>query len=81
MTIHRYHPDPDTDDPQTALVYDDCTRCDEIAQDPRSLDHIRLPQAYARAKQDDWSGTKNEYQLFKLMYMIWVVNQHLGLDN
>jgi hypothetical protein len=32
--MHRYHPDPARDDPQDAILYDNCDRCTEHANDP-----------------------------------------------
>jgi hypothetical protein len=31
---HRYHPNPDRGDPEDAVLWDDCERCDEHAKDP-----------------------------------------------
>jgi len=42
MTEHRFHPDPARGDPPNAILYDDCPRCAEHAEDPRGLDADRL---------------------------------------
>ena len=75
---HRYHPDPEKDDPPSALLFDDCERCDAQAKDPRHLDDFKLAGADARAQDDNWSGTKNEYRLFEFLDIQWCINQRLG---
>ena len=74
---HRYHPDPERNDPESAILYDDCERCDQQAEYPGSLDDAKLVQAYEASKQDDWTGTANQRKLLQFMYKQWVINERL----
>ena len=66
---HRYHPDPDLDDPQDAILYDDCHRCKQQARYPWMLDPDKLLRAWQRSHDDDWSGmTANERILVSGLY-------------
>ncbi len=73
--MHRNH--PAAGDPVSAILYDDCERCDEQAADPRLLDNSKLLDAYRRSMNDDWSGTKNEYKLLDFMYRYRVLSDRL----
>lgn len=42
MSSHRWHPNPARHDPPRAILFDDCPRCAEHAEDPRSLDRDHL---------------------------------------
>ena len=66
---HRYHPDPDLDDPQGAILYDDCPRCEQQAGSPWRLDPGKLRRAWQLSHGDDWSGlTANERILVGQLY-------------
>ncbi len=46
---HRYHPDIMSGDPEDAVLYDDCERCDEHAAHPDAgLDAPNLVTLYTR---------------------------------
>ena len=75
--MHRYHPNPERNDPESAILYDDCERCNEHAEDPQSLDDWKLRQAWGRSQLDDWSGTANERRVFSILYMVSVLNERL----
>lgn len=80
--MHRYHPDPEKNDPPIALLFDDCQRCAQQATDPRYLDpryldDNKLSAAYARVQDDNWSGTGNERKLYEFMYKLWCISQRL----
>lgn len=42
MTIHRYHPDPLTNDPNDGQLYDNCPRCEYQATTLMGLDLSKL---------------------------------------
>ena len=66
---HRYHPDPEKRDPQDAILYDDCKRCEHQATHPWALDPHKLRRAWRRSHDDDWSGlTANERILVGKLY-------------
>ena len=84
---HRYHPDPDRNDPPTALLWDDCERCDEQAADPRGLDHVKVAEAWRRMRQVELHRyanrnarylTANERRLGSYLYAMYVLVEHLG---
>lgn len=59
MATHRYHPDPDTNDPADAVLWDDCERCEEHAQHPHlTLDNENLVRLWYRmlAAERDGDG-------------------------
>lgn len=44
---HRPHPDPEREDPENAVLYDDCERCEQHAKDPGvGLDAANLVALY-----------------------------------
>lgn len=57
MTSHRYHPDPERNDPPDAVLFDDCERCAErsigpslqIARVLRERDSLTVMEAIATA--------------------------------
>ena len=77
---HRYHPDPERGDPPTAVLYDDCERCDEHAANPVSLDVRNLHMMWAMALDDDWSVsvTENEKKLLRYLYQLRLVVERLN---
>ncbi len=75
---HRYHPDPEMDDPQGAILFDDCPRCEQQADDPRHLDHDKLLRAWGHAISTEWGRTtKNERVLFDGLYKVRVMIERL----
>ena len=75
---HRYHPDPEKRDPQDAILYDDCTRCEQHSREPRSLDPNNLRAAWDLSMVDDWSGmTANQCELLDHLYGVRVLIERL----
>jgi len=75
---HRYHPDPATDDPQDAILWDDCDRCEQHATHPQALDSRNLREAWDLAMADDWSGmTANQKILLAGLYKVRVIIERL----
>ncbi len=80
---HRYHPRPDTDDPTEALLWDDCTRCDQQAADPRGLDGVKLAKAWRLMLDVEVKGnvpaykTRNERKLSGVLYMMYVLIERM----
>lgn len=72
---HRYHPDPEMDDPSDAMLYDDCARCDEQATDLLGLDNQKLHWFWSAMQQIEFDGgaaprqlTRNERIAVRNMY-------------
>ncbi len=57
---HRYHPDTMSGDPEDAVLYDDCERCDEHAKDLRELDTDQLKRIRYRHRTGIQTITANE---------------------
>ncbi len=48
---HRYHPNPEKADPEDAVLWDNCERCDEHAKSPNDgLDAGNLVALYTLAR-------------------------------
>lgn len=75
---HRYHPDPATEDPQDAILWDDCDRCEQQAGAPWMLDPGKLRLAWQLSHDDDWSGmTANQRVLLGCLYRVRVTIERL----
>ena len=75
---HRYHPDPETNDPVDAILYDDCQRCEQQANDPRHLDQNKLRAAWDLSMVNDWSEmTANQCELLDHLYEVRVLIERL----
>ncbi len=75
---HRYHPDPDLDDPQGAILYDDCPRCEQQAGSPWMLDPDKLRRAWQLSHGDDWAGmTSTQRRLLGGLYRVRVLIERL----
>lgn len=81
---HRYHPDPDMEDPTDAKLYDDCARCDEQAEHLHGLDRQKLAWfwslMYGMQYQDKSIGrdlTGNELRAVNRMYAMAVIFERL----
>ncbi len=46
MVSHRAHPDPDKDAYEDSILWDDCARCAELANDLTQLDTTNLKALY-----------------------------------
>ncbi len=73
---HRYHPDPEKRDPQDAILFDDCPRCEQQAGSPWMLDPDKLRRAWQLTYDDAWLGMEsNQHRLildlYKVRVMIW----------
>ena len=68
--MHRYHPDPARGDPENAILYDDCPRCDEHAKDPRGLDREHLLAIVRVCRTGEWlrHPTENERAAESVVY-------------
>ena len=77
---HRYHPDPERGDPPEAVLYDDCERCAEHAENPVSLDARNLHKMWTLAQDDDWSlvVTATERKLLNYLYRLRLVVERLN---
>ena len=54
MTVHRFHPNPDRGDPPNAILFDQCERCSEHAEDPRGLDRENLLAIVKVCRTGQW---------------------------
>ena len=57
---HRYHPDTMSGDPEDAVLWDDCERCDEHAKDLRGLDNDHIRRIRDRHRRGLQTITDNE---------------------
>jgi hypothetical protein len=58
---HRYHPDPAYQDPEDAVLYDNCERCDEHAKAPNAgLDAGNLYALDQRRRAGTGAATMND---------------------
>ena len=79
MTAHRYHPDPDRNDPDDAILFDGCPRCTEHALAPwMSLDRFRLAQVMNPEREPVTSTEKEcahvvKVQLERAQYLMRVL--------
>jgi hypothetical protein len=81
MTIHRYHPDPDRHDPPDALLFDDCERCTEHAEQIVSLDTFHLQTLLAVHICGDWAGhvpTRTEAQALQTVWRALLIMERLA---
>ncbi len=64
---HRYHPDGEVD-PEDAVLYDNCERCDEHAKDPNAgLDASNLYTLNQRRIEGGPARTHNEMKAMNLI--------------
>ena len=81
---HRYH--PDADDPEDAILYDDCGRCDQQAEFLLNLDATKMRRLWDRTvafERDDEGGymTANERLAGKrLWWMMMTAQQRFGIQ-
>ena len=87
---HRAH--PTADDPPSALLWDDCHRCDDQSADPTGLDDQSLARAWglmlAVERHVEFRGTErpnephyltaNEARLGRTLNAIYIVVERLG---
>ena len=79
---HRYHPDEAMGDPEDAILYDNCERCDEHAEQLYGLDQGNLTSfwlAMHYSKHDDVTLelTKNEAKVINRMYEMAVIIERM----
>lgn len=75
---HRYHPDPDRDDPPEAILWDDCEDCAQRAEHLNTLDAGKLRRLVA-VQEDDWDHipTANERVAASRMWEALLVMERL----
>ena len=74
MTIHRPHPAPSQADPSDALIYDDCERCDQMANliaiDPQRMNQLWDRMLAVELRDEEQARTRNEKQALRALYQI-----------
>jgi hypothetical protein len=80
---HRYHPDPEQNDPPDAKLFDGCERCDEQTN-LFGLDRQKLHWFWSAMHQIKRSGaypperlTENEYKAINRMYEMAIIFERL----
>lgn len=86
MSVHRYHPDPEREDPEDAVLYDDCERCAEHAEALFTLDRDNIQLLWKRMLEHELGDaggyrTRNEAIACERLFLSGlVVSRALGLD-
>lgn len=60
MVTHRYH--PDLEDPEDAILYDNCERCAEHARNLVSLDAQNLRLLFRRMREVEYGKGDEHYR-------------------
>lgn len=81
---HRYHPDNERNDPPEALLWDDCERCDQQAENSLGLDMHKLTAAWTLMLDFELHDrgrhylTVNERRLGRYLYGVYLLVARAG---
>ena len=83
--IHRYHPDPAQHDDSESILYDDCERCEQHAEQLVGLDRGNVGELWRRMLV--WTGrvpgravshTRNEIAVMRQFERMALILDNLG---
>ncbi len=75
---HRYHPDPDRGDPEDAVLFDGCERCDEHAAAPDAgLDPAHLLALYTLAEPRTDNERKAKHRVNAAVRIIRAIDREI----
>lgn len=75
---HRPHPDPERDDPEDAVLWDDCERCDEHAKNPGDgLDAAHLADLYTLAQSRTYNEQKASHRIGLAVRMTRIIDREI----